>query len=170
MAGELQLRKAERNASCQSQAGFSLIESIAGIALSGTVVLAIITCVLTLLLSSSSHARTVRSGIEATDIAEQVDRMPYVPCGGAAHYSTPISALVVPGYSAQYVRVEYLVDSGADEATFTSTACTTVAADEGIQRLTVRVTATGRNDVSEELVFVKRNTTCPSGTALGATC
>lgn len=131
--------------------------------------LAIISCVLTLLLSSSSHARTVRSGIEATDIGEQVDRLPYVPCGGASAYAAPVNSLVLPGYSAQYVTVEYLVDSAADEATF-STTCSSPSSDEGIQRITVRVTAAGRNDITEELVFVKRNTTCPSGSALGASC
>ena len=52
-----------------------MIEAIVAIVLSGSIVLAIITCVLTLLFSSSAHARTVRSGIEATDIAEQIDRI-----------------------------------------------------------------------------------------------
>ena len=147
-----------------------MIEAIVAIVLSGSIVLAIITCVLTLLFSSSAHARTVRSGIEATDIAEQIDRMPYAPCGGAGQYAAPISALVVPGYSAQYVSIEYLSDSSADAASFTSTPCSDPAADEGVQRLTIRVTATGRNDVTEDIVFVKRNSTCPSGAALGATC
>ena len=154
----------------RGQGGYSLVEAIAAIALSGTVVLAVISCVLTLVYSAGTHKRMVRSGIEATDIAEQIDRLPYVPCAGSSSYAAAISSLTLPGYSAQFTGIQYLQSKTSSTATFTSTPCTNPANDQGVQRLTVRVTATGKTDVTEDLVFVKRNTTCPSGTDVGATC
>jgi Tfp pilus assembly protein PilW len=154
----------------RGQGGYSLVEAIAAIALSGTVVLAVISCVLTLVYSAGTHKRMVRSGIEATDIAEQIDRLPYVPCASSSSYAAAISSLTLPGYSAQFTGIQYLQSKTSSTATFTSTPCTNAANDQGVQRLTVRVTATGKTDVTEDLVFVKRNTTCPTGADVGATC
>ncbi len=160
----------ERRARERGQAGYSLVEAIAAIALSGTVVLAVISCVLTLVYSAGTHRRAVRSGIEATDIAEQIDRLPYVPCAGSSAYASAISSLTLPGYSAQFVAIERLQSRTASTASFTTSTCTNPADDQGVQRLTVRVTATGKTDVTEDLVFVKRNTSCPAGTDVGTTC
>ncbi|MHB1139287.1 MAG: type IV pilus modification PilV family protein [Microthrixaceae bacterium] len=162
---QIELRKRRRG-----QAGYSLVEAVAAIALSGTVVLAVISCVLTLVYSAGTHRRAVRSGIEATDIAEQIDRLPYVPCAGSSAYSAAINSLTIPGYSAQFAGIEHLQSRTAATASFTTTSCSNPADDQGVQRLTVQVTATGKTDVTEDLVFVKRNSGCPAGTDVGVTC
>lgn len=148
----------------RGQAGFGLIDSLAASAIVGTAVLAAVACLLTILYSANSHQHIVRSGIEATDLAEQIDRVAYAPCGS---YGATIS---VAGYTAQVAAVEYLKSGSSNSATFESSCPGGV--DQGVQRLTVEVTSTGDQPVTERVTIVKRNTTCPpsAGRPVGAPC
>lgn len=161
----------------RDQAGFGLIDSLAAIAIVGTAVLAAVACLLTILFSANAHQQSVRSGIEVTDLAEQIDRFPYQACATAITYGATIS---VVGYTAKVVQVEYLVEATTTTIAGTSTSTTiassafgsTCPPDRGVQRLTVEVTSTSDRPMTETVTIVKRNTTCPTsaGRPVGAPC
>lgn len=156
------------------QAGVTLIESIIAVAIVALVVLALFAALTTILLSTNANRRTVRSGIEATTLAESVRRLTYVNCesstamqnrllvGSPAVYSPP------SGYSVVVGQVEYL-DSASSSAPTFDASCGT---DRGVQRVVLRVTATGSPSVTEDIIVHKRRDTCPAsiGPVAGERC
>lgn len=156
----------------RGQGGFSLIEALVSTVLVATILMAIISTVLFLVTSSAMQKRQVVSGLRSTDIGEQIDRLPY-RCGGtAAQYAGDIASLNIPGYTAELLSVEYLVSRTDPSAQFVPTPKpTSCANDNGVQKFMIKVTGIGDTNMTSELTFVKRDTTCRQANAeVGATC
>ncbi len=156
------------------QAGLTLIESIVSMVIVSLVVLALLAALMTILSTTNANRRMVRSGIEATTLAESVRRLTYVDCetgaaiqnrllvGSPAVYSPPT------GYSVVVTEMEYLSSASTSTPSFGATCGT----DRGVQRVVLEVTATGSPSVSEEIVIHKRRDTCPAsiGPVAGERC
>ena len=160
------------------QAGVTLIESIIAVAVVSLVVLALFAALTTILLSTNANRRTVRSGIEATTLAESVRRLTYVDCesftamqnrlliGTPAVYTPPT------GYSVVVSEVRYLGSASSSTPSFDTSCNPATDPDRGVQRVVLRVTATGSPTVSEDIVVHKRFDTCPAsiGPVAGERC
>lgn len=157
-------RTVDRRKTSRSQSGMTLLEVIAAVFVTSTAVVAVVAAVLTIFFSAASHRQSVRAGVEATNVAEKMDRATYVPCATPSSYNAGLSA--VDGYVPSVTKVEYLVSKTAANATYTTAPCTD---DQGAQRITVSVTNVDRVTVTETVVYVKRDNRC-SGAALGVEC
>jgi hypothetical protein len=135
--------------------GLTLVGTVAGtVALSTATVL---------------NMNQVQAGLLVTDVSERLERAVYVNCATIATYSSALPAATA--YTATIVSVEYLVNKSADPQVFQSTCPGTP--DQGMQRVTVRVSPTSGNVGRKELVsFYMRQSACPTPwpTVAGQTC
>lgn len=146
------------------EAGMTLIEVIGAMFVAFTTLVAIAAAVLAIFYSARANRQTVRAGIEATNVAERISSAMYVPCASMSTYGAAL--VTVDGYVPTITKVEYLVDKNAATPTFHTGSCTN---DQGVQRITVRVSNVDRVAASEDLVYLKRDTRC-SGSPLGVQC
>lgn len=144
----------------RGQAGFGLIEVIISVVIMSTVILSVIAAVLTLQYTSEGHRKTVLSSIEATDVAEAIELLDYVDCAGVSDYSEAFVGTGA-GYTASVTKIQYLESGANDTASFVDS-CTLDGEgnDEGVQQLTVTVTAGGPRGGSEDIVYTKRDDDC----------
>lgn len=157
-AAECPMHRARR-----SQAGVALIPALIGMSVIALTIVSLFALLSTVLFSTNAHRRTVRSGIEATSAIEAVRRLAYVDCEGAANMETRLTGGATPayvppaGYTVEIAKVRFSSSGTSAAPTFVDT-CTT---DHGLQEVTVRVTGPGNPDVSEHVVALKRDDTCP---------
>lgn len=149
----------------RNEGGFSLIESIIAVAIIGSTVMALITAIFAVLVSTTSHKRIVFSGVELTTIAEAVRAISYVPCESETAMEARLAAnaaAMLPGYSMDVVGVTY-VDSRTNPAPafYSRTDCLNNQ-DKGLQRVALKVTGVGGPTISEDLVVMKRDDRCPA--------
>ena len=148
----------------RGQAGIALIPALIAMAITAIAVIALFSALTTVLLSTGAHRRTVRAGNEATAAAEALKNLDYVPCEGSANMQTRLIAGGVPvytpptGYTVTVAQVEYLDDASTSSPSFGSSC----GSDQGIQRVTLRVTSDGTPEVHEDVVTMVRNDTCPA--------
>lgn len=146
------------------QGGFSLIESIIAITIIGLTVMALIAAILTVLYSTNSHKRSVFSGVELTTIAETVRDLSYVDCEAASAMESrlgPIAAAMLPGYQLSVADVTFANSNTNDNPNFDPRSDCLSSTDYGVQRVVLRVSSPGTPNVSEEVVVLKRDRTCP---------
>ena len=159
--------EAERGA--RGQSGATLLEVALAVMLIGIGLLSVLGMLYAVLMASATHQDKVRVGNRATELAEAIDDMTYIPCPGADEGSLYWSALELgpdATYIEQILEVDYLASSEQASASW-SDECP--ASDQGAQRVTVSVKARDRGQMHTELVFVKRDTRCPEGT-VGRKC
>lgn len=147
----------------RGQSGASLLEVALAVMLIGIALLSVTGLLYAVLVSSASHQEKVRSGNRATELAEKIDDMIYIPCDGAdlgALYKSALDVSADAPYWEEVVQVRYLADAD-NPAPDWSASCPAV--DQGAQEVTVSVKSKSRNMARTELVFVKRDTTCPEG-------
>lgn len=143
----------------RSQAGQSLVESLLAVFLVGTVVLAGMALLMTIILSSANHRGQAVASNEATTVIEAVQGLAYIPCTGTVDYNSAKSGLR-PGYTAT-ISVSYLqVETAGNPSTFG--ACP-AAGDQGAQKIVVNVKMNVPPKSSVTIETVKRNKTCPTG-------
>lgn len=153
------MRRLSRN-----QRGETLIELLLTMFIMSTVLVSLLALLMTVIAGSASHRATVSAGNQVTTIAEQLDKVDYVACGGAGNpVSTYQSKMptVVSGYTGTLVSVEYLSSSTSDNQTFTSSC--PGGGDKGTQRITLRVKLNRPPGSSAEVKLIKRNQQCPVG-------
>ena len=166
----------------RGQAGIALIPALIAMAITAIAVIALFSALTTVLLSTGAHRRTVRAGNEATAAAEALKNLDYVPCEGSANMKARLLGGGAPvyteptGYELDVILVEYLDDASTTNPSFGSN-CTVEDVDgqprdEGIQRVTLRITSAGTPEVHEDVVVMIRNDTCPAaiGPVLGEKC
>lgn len=147
----------------RGQAGVTLLEVALAVMLIGVALLSVVGVLYAVLVSSASHQYKVSAGNRATELAEQIDDMIYIPCPGAdlgALYESALDVSAASPYWEQIVQVRYLAD--ADQAS-ADWADSCPSSDQGAQQVTVAVTPKARDVAATELVFVKRDTRCPEG-------
>lgn len=152
---------------CRGEGGFSLIESIIAVAIIGTTVLALVTAMITLLLSTNSNKKIVFSGVQLTSIAETVRKMPYVACEDKAalksRLNAPSVSSLLPDYVYDVESVTFVDSRTNDSPGFQDKANCLATGDNGVQRIELKVSSTGAPNISERLVLHKRNDACPVG-------
>lgn len=147
----------------RGQSGVTLIEVSLAVMLIGVALLSVIGLLYAVVVSSGTHQDKVRAGNRATELAEHIDDMIYISCDGADEGALYQSALDVGAnapYWEQIVQVRFLTNADQPAPDW-SDSCP--ANDQGAQEVTVSVESKGRGMVTTELVFVKRDTTCPEG-------
>ncbi|MFV0315921.1 MAG: prepilin-type N-terminal cleavage/methylation domain-containing protein [Microthrixaceae bacterium] len=147
----------------RDQSGVSLIEVTIAVMLIGIALLATLSLLYAIVLTSGTHQSKVRVGNRAAELAEAIDDMDYIPCPGAdqgALYESALNLATDATYTEEIVDVQYLASDDDPVAAWSDTC---PDPDQGAQRVTVSVQARTRGQVSTELVFVKRDTRCPEG-------
>lgn len=148
----------------RGQRGETLIEMLLTMLIMGTVVLALIGFLLTVVVASIGNRGSVSAGNQATTVAESIDRLPYVACGQSAPndpktaYSTGLTSMV-QGYEAPVVTVKYLDSSSSNTPSYVDNC---PASDQGTQLVIIKVRMVAKPSPTAEVRLVKRNTTCPA--------
>lgn len=158
----------------RGESGETLLETIVTVALLGTVVLGIVGALTTSIVVADRGRRSSRAFVEATTRAEAYldPSVTYVPCTPAANpdaahpvtYSPTLPALPT-GYTSTY-KVDYLkvlpAASTTPQTADFQAGCP--ATDQGIQRITITVTA-GSTNASRTVVVLKRDVRCSAAAA-----
>ncbi|MCO5322458.1 MAG: hypothetical protein M9922_13775 [Microthrixaceae bacterium] len=147
----------------RGQTGVTLLEVALAVMLIGIALLSVVGVLYAVMISSATHQDKVRVGNRATELAEKIDDMIYIPCDGAdlgALYQSATDVGSDAPYWEEIVDVRYLADAG-QAAPAWNDSCP--ANDQGAQEITVSVGSKSRRMITTELVFVKRDTTCPEG-------
>jgi prepilin-type N-terminal cleavage/methylation domain-containing protein len=131
----------------RADAGFSLIETLIAVAISGTLVVGIVSGYSTAILGSSRHGKVTDTDVLSRSVAESVEGQAYLPCP-ATTYSDTASDITYPaGWSASAVAIDVLWWHAATD-TFTAS-----CPDEGLQRVTVNVVSPDGDAVRSLQVF-----------------
>lgn len=149
----------------RGQAGVTLLEVALAVFLFGTVAITLLTLIYGALVASGSHKAHVRAGERATELAEQIDDLNYVPCPVAADpngatYEGVLDVGPDREFDEQIEQIEYLQDSAPESPVFQS-GCP--SEEQGAQQVTVRVTTRSKPLITKEVVLVKRDNRCPAG-------
>lgn len=178
----LAVRALARRRNARSQRGELLIETLLAVLVMGTAIAGGMFMLLTMVWASMTHQALARSSNEVTIASEHLERVTYLPCGGAtaptpANYQTELTSGSNPYVAPEgleldltVTNVTFLSDSDAATAGFQETCPTD---DQGAQRLTVRVEGQGANGkISVRVVYVKRDDRCLglADTQPGQTC
>jgi prepilin-type N-terminal cleavage/methylation domain-containing protein len=151
----------------RSQAGVSLVELLIAISIMGVMLLALAGLIMASMASSATHRATVRAGTEATEVAERIDDLSYIPCPYAQEVASLYGSAfdVSPGrlFDETLVSIQYLKDRSRSTADATAWQPSCPATDQGAQRITIRVTNRTSPTLSSELTLVKRDDRCPAG-------
>lgn len=168
-SGSVDRRRARR-----TQGGETLIETLITVFLIATWLIAVIATTSALLVSVWVHRKTIEAGNNATSIAEAIDQVDYQACGASFSIDNyknkaPVQAALTSmgsGWQTPAITVEFLQPSG--QGSFG--ACPGV--DAGVQRIKVKVVASGARSARAEIVLIKRNDRCPPGapTMVGQPC
>ena len=67
----------------RGQSGVTLLEMALAVLLIGISLLSLIGLLYAILVSSATHQEKIRTGNRASEIAERIDEMIYIPCPGA---------------------------------------------------------------------------------------
>jgi len=153
-------RGAERGARHLDQRGFALIEVIAALLFLTVTMSALAGAVMAVLGAASRHRDVVRSGVESIDIAEELNRGPYVQCQTASQVRTALGfPKTVDGFELDVDEVDYLKSRAASSAEWVDQPTCTAAGDQGLQRVHIAVVRPNGRGV-ERLQFVMRDDTC----------
>lgn len=147
----------------RGQSGVTLVEVALAVMLIGLSLVSVVGLLYAVMVTSATHQDKVRTGNRATELAEDIDDMIYIPCPGAdqgALYQSALDASSSAIYIERILEVKYLA-SDTDPSDSWLDSCP--ADDQGAQRITVSVQAHGRGNLESELTFVKRDTRCPEG-------
>jgi len=143
-----------------SQGGFSLLEVLTALLLLIVVMTALSAVVMAVLASASTHRDVVTSGVQSMDIAEQLDRSPYVACQTIAQMRTAMGfPKMAEGSTLDVSNVDYLKSRTAAKSEWVNQGTCVGAGDQGLQRIEVSVTRPRGRGI-EKLLFVVRDDTC----------
>lgn len=144
----------------RGERGETLIELMATVVLMGIAVVAVLTMIFTLIRVSNAYRKTTTANVEAVTFAEDLlqteNGQAYQPCAVPTDYQFT----AVDGFEAQVEEVQYLMDNTASSSSWVSTC---PATDQGMQRLTVLVSAETSPLESERVTVFKRDRTCSDG-------
>lgn len=151
----------------RGERGVTLLETLIAVLLMGISLLALASLVMTTIAASATHRATVRAGTEATEVAERIDEMDYVPCPAAGTVSSIYGAAfdLTPGrvFDERLVEIQFLKDRSLSVSEAASWQATCPTADQGAQRLTIKATTRTAPVLASDLTFVKRDDRCPAG-------
>ena len=151
----------------RGQSGVTLLEMALAVLLIGISLLSLIGLLYAILVSSATHQEKIRTGNRASEIAERIDEMIYIPCpgaGGTNLYQGALDHSPDRKYDESITDVSFLVSGSASSPSW-SAGCP--GTDQGAQRVTVRVDSRLQSGTNSDLVFIKRDMTCPDGIAGG---
>lgn len=151
----------------RGESGVTLLETLIAVLLMGISLLALASLVMTTIAASATHRATVRAGTDATEVAERIDGMDYVPCPAAGTVSSLYGAAfdLTPSrvFDERLLEVQFLKDRSLPVSDAASWQVTCPATDQGAQKLTIRATTRTSPVLSSDLTFVKRDDRCPAG-------
>jgi Tfp pilus assembly protein PilV len=141
----------------RSEAGFSLAETIVTVAIVSIGFVAILTAMqVTVTVSAAHRTASVADTIlrSSAELVKDPTASPYANCATASSY--PLNSISVPsGYTATITEVRYwsgAIPTGSAYAPVFSATCP--ATDQGLQRITLSVTAT--DGTVQRVQIVKR--------------
>lgn len=147
----------------RSESGETLIEALIAVLILSTSFIACVTLMVTVVGASAANRQQVDAGNRATDVAEALQRRPYIACspGNPPNYN-PSNSVFNPDdgkYTAQIESIRYLASGAAatESATFQANC---PATDQGAQQITVYVRAKATPQGAARVVIVKRKDAC----------
>lgn len=139
--------------------GETLVELIVTIAVMGLAVVAIVGAIANSIMLSALHRKQTTAGVYVRAYSEAVETKvataPYVPCAAPGDYAS-VAPPPPAGFTSSITAVAYWNGS-----TFVGTLASCPGADQGVQRVSVRV-ATTDNKVVETLDVIVREPCRPA--------
>lgn len=139
-----------------AQLGSSLLEVLVAVTVMSVLLLGVLNGFLTTAKTSSRSEQKAAAAAALAGVVERMANLPYRSCATVNQLNTDLSAWAnaerPENFTVQVVGVRYL----ASGSSAFSSACVT---DNGAQLLTVRVTSTREDRVSDQGQFVLRNPT-----------
>lgn len=137
------------------QSGMTMVEILVAVSILGIAVVGIVSSLSTASLASDYHRKQATGDTVMKSFAEVLQQraqsFAYANCTTVAHYNAvPLSWTPEPGYTATVTGVQY--GHGPSPWTFNGT-CTS---DEGLQKLSLRVTSGDGRDTETLDILVRR--------------
>ena len=151
--------------------GETLVELLMTIVILGLAIVALVTAMLAVIVTSNSHRRRVKAANELTTISEKIQGMDYVPCASTSTYASAYSGITADNFTPSIDSVGWLADKNAATPAFNKPTCATAADDLGLQQITISINSPKQTPVTETLVIIKRDDRCVGlSVAAGTKC